>query len=517
MYKIHLFIKFATVKFKKNLIKYFIKMVNILFPGRHHILTKYQFDYLNTLAKNKKIDQVIFAVTSSNHENTRRNPIPFYLRVLAIDKFSKDLNCKVKIYPIPDIKYTNEFAEYIIRQIYYQGGEKITAKNTMLACSTPSVIALFKKLKFRNYPVELIEGKKERYCALRPFEIVNLLVRAGNNWRKINEWKKYAHSSSIDVYLQYNVGDLIIELFNDSILNPDAEFTDTRDYNTYAQAMDNIIHIKFNDIKPFVVEGKIVDVGCSTGSLIRLLAEEFKESDIIGIEGTRKFYEFCKLQEYKNPFVFFYRKNILDKNFSDNSINTFICSSVLHEVYSYIGKDALSNFLKNTYKQLSHKGRLIIRDVVGPENGNAIIYMKLNNKDGKNNGNIKVLSTYSKFMKFTDDFIPRKIKYEKVNIGNKKLMKLKLADAYEYLSKMTYVDNWKSEMHEEFGFYSFSQWAKALIKIGYNIVPGSKPFSSSYITENVYKPRVKLYELKNKKLEQIEYPPTNMILVGEKN
>ena len=79
--------------------------------------------------------------------------------------------------------------------------------------------------------------------------------------------------------------------------------------------MDNIINIKFDDIKPFVVQGKIVDVGCSTGSLVRLLAQEFQESDIIGIEATRKFYEFCKLQQYPNPFVFFYRRNILDPAF----------------------------------------------------------------------------------------------------------------------------------------------------------------------------------------------------------
>ena len=67
------------------------------------------------------------------------------------------------------------------------------------------------------------------------------------------------------------------------------------------------------DIKPYVKEGKIVDMGCGTGSLIRLLSKDFKESDIIGIEATRKFYEFCKMQEYKNPFVFFYRRNILDQ------------------------------------------------------------------------------------------------------------------------------------------------------------------------------------------------------------
>ena len=66
-------------------------MLTILFPGRHHLLTKFQFNYLKELVdkgfNGKKIDRIVFAVTSSDHSNTRRNPIPLYLRVLAIEKF----------------------------------------------------------------------------------------------------------------------------------------------------------------------------------------------------------------------------------------------------------------------------------------------------------------------------------------------------------------------------------------------------------------------------------------------
>jgi SAM-dependent methyltransferase len=495
-------------------------MVIVLFPGRHHMLTKFQHQYLKNLindgAYGKKVDKIIFAVTSANHENTRRNPVPLYLRSMMISKFTQDFPCETKIYPIPDAPKSEKFADYILSQIFYQSGEKLTPENTILACSTPEVISLFKKKGFSNLLVELIEGKNEKYSDLRPFEIIDLLVKSGKNWRHDGAWKVKAAEATQDIYLEYNLGDLIQELFSDSLLNEDADITETRDYNTYAVGMDKNMKFKFEDIKPFVVEGKIVDAGCGTGALINLLSKEFSESDIIGIEATRKFYEYCKMQDYGNAFVFFYRRNITDQNFKENMINTFIYSSVLHEIYSYIGEKTLIKVLKNTFDQLTTGGRIIIRDVIGPENPKKMILLELNQKDGKESGDIKELSTYQKFFRFAKDFIPRKIHFEKILVDNKDLIQLTIQDAYEYLSKMTYVDNWQSEMHEEFGFWSFPDWKKELGKIGFKIVEGSKTFQSQHIIEKMYKPRATLYELKNKNLVQVDYPQTNIILAGEK-
>ncbi len=494
-------------------------MVTILFPGRHHMLTNFQHNYLKDLINKgvdgKKVEKIIFAVTSSDHANTRRNPIRLYLRTLAIEKFSRDFPCEVKVYPIPDVKTTQKFAKYLISQIFYQGGEALTPKNTMVACSTPPVIGLFKKLKFKILPAELIDVKKDKYSTLRPYEVIELLVSAGKNWREDSKWKEHASQATQDVYFEYNLGDLIIELFSDSLLTEDADITETRDYNTYAKGMNQNADFKFRDIQPFVREGKIVDAGCGTGALVWLLSKNFPESDILGIEATRKFYEFCKLQEYPNPFVYFYRRNITDQNFKEDTIDTFIYSSILHEIYSYIGKDTLRKVLKNTFKQLVPGGRIVVRDVVGPEKGNQKVYLELNSSDGKDRGQVKELSTYSKFFKFSKDFT-RKIKFKQVTLSGKKLIHLSLRDAYEFMSKMNYTDNWDSEMHEEFGFWSFSDWKKELKKAGFRVVEGSHPFKSDYIIDKMYKGKIKIYTSSKGELVLIDYPPTNMILSGEK-
>lgn len=495
-------------------------MVTILFPGRHHMLTKFQHTYLINLINKgingEKIDKIIFAITSADHANTRRNPIPLYLRVLAIEKFSRDLPCKIKIYPIPDVKQTKKFAEYILHQIEYFGGEILTPKNTILACSTPQVISLFKKLKFNNLQTELINAKKAQYSALIPYEIINLLVESGKNWKTCPKWKELASQASQEVYLEYNLGESIVELFKDSLTNEDADLTETRDYNSYARGMDQNIEFKFNDIKPFVVQGKIVEAGCGTGALVWYLSKYFEESDIIGIELTRRFYEYCRLQQYPNPFVYFYRRNIIDQNFKDSTINTFVYSSVLHEIYSYINKEALRKVLKNTYRQLAPEGRIVIRDVVGPEKAKEKVLLELNEKDGKASGDIKSLSTYAKFYRFVKDFIPRKIKFKEKRINGKRLLEINLRDAYEFMSKMNYTNNWQSEMHEEFGFWSFNDWKRELKNAGFEIVAGSHLFKSKYIIEKMYKGKVALYKKKGKELITRDYPPTNMILSAEK-
>lgn len=485
------------------------------------MLTKFQQQYLRDIVRTgfngRPIGSIIFAVTSSNHENTRRNPLPLYLRVMAIEEFSRDIQADIRIYPIPDIKQSDKFASYVIRQIFYQGGLDLNSNNTILGSSTPSVINMFKQLGFENAPMELTSLEPETYSTLRPYEVIDELIKSGKNWHSDNAWHEHASLATQNIYDKYKTGDLICELFNDALLSDDADITDTRNYDTYSLSMDNTIKFKFEDIRPFIKQGKIVDVGCSTGSLIRLLAQEFQESDIIGIEAVRKFYEFCKTQEYPNPYVFFYRRNITDQNFKENTINTFIYSSILHEVYSYLGEDVLNTVLQNTYNQLELNGRIVIRDVVGPEEPDKEVYMELIDTDGASKGDITKLSTYRKFFRFAEDFLPRKIKYEEVTTGSRKIIKLRIQDAYEFMSKKNYTDNWASEMHEEFGFYSYSVWCKKLEQFEFKITAGSKPFTNPYIVEHSYQDKVTLFTFKDGRLIDEAYPPTNMVLVGEKH
>jgi hypothetical protein len=57
----------------------------LLFPGRHHVLTRFQASFLREQARGKT---VVWAVTSANHHTTKRNPVAFDRREAAIERFS---------------------------------------------------------------------------------------------------------------------------------------------------------------------------------------------------------------------------------------------------------------------------------------------------------------------------------------------------------------------------------------------------------------------------------------------
>ena len=307
--------------------------------------------------------------------------------------------------------------------------------------------------------------------------------------------------------------------------------------------------IKFNDIKDAVVEGKIADEGCADGALMVRLAETFPDSDIIGIDITGEFIsrveERQRAGEFKKSFVYVYQRNLLQPVFSNNSVDTVICNSTLHELWSY-GEQAKSvrNYLRYKYKQLTPGGRLVIRDVVGPEHKGTVVYMKLNTLDGETYSSDderilstppERLSTASRFFRFVHDYLSElsetgrrtdncKVSYTQEEVQGISYIKLALKDAAEFLLTKDYTDNWHSEMNEEFTFWDINEWKQELAKVGFAIVNDdsadpkySKAYANEWIVKNRYQPTATLW-VKNEsgKLVEFPYPVTNMVLVGEK-
>jgi hypothetical protein len=91
------------------------------------------------------------------------------------------------------------------------------------------------------------------------------------------------------------------------------------------------------------------------------------------------------------------------------------------------------------------------------------------------------------------------------------------------MTKKDYTNNWDSEMNEEFAFWDFSQWKSALETAGFQIVEnpnqpqaGSRVYVNPWIVENRWTGKVKLFQMAAGKLEKMDYPVTNIVLVGEK-
>lgn len=526
----------------------------LLFPGRHQLMTEFQFQYLhdlictpkvyrdvqgNSLAEGLKIDAIIFAVTSANHSNTRRNPLPFYLRALAIQEFARDLTVPSYIYGIDDVGNLENFASYTLKRVKHEseGLFDLTPDNTFVVCSTP-VLLMYERLGFQIMPAELTDRNIWKYKAALPWDLVEQIA-ADIMWDANDKIVTNIHQSSRVLWKKYRLGEKVALLFRDKMISDDGDITTTRDYNVYVRQMDDIAGLKYLETQPYIKPGRIGDIGCAVGSWIKLACKDdrLRESDFYGIEVARHLFDICTQRkhngEFANPFVFFSQRNaVTGLVFEANSMNTIHTSSLTHEIESYGGRNDLFFFIQNRYRELITGGVWINRDVVGPDDKEKTILMKLNHSDGRNKDYdrafidreklldyLKGLSTLGRFLRFAVDFRKAegyKLPYRFITVEAEEYVELTLKDACEFMSRKDYIDNWQSEMHETFCFWDFNEWKSALERLGFKISPDSRAYTNKWIVDNRLKGKVELFVMTSSGLVAIDYPVTNMILLAEK-
>lgn len=550
-------------------------MAYLLFPGRHLVTTAFQSNYLRSILQmppaqlpyltkstaagvGEPLDQIVFAVTSSNQAHSRYNPIPFHVRAIGVDRFARPLEMTFgigyRIIGIPHYRPTPRFAEIVLKEIAAQteGHLQLTPANCAVICSTPAVIEQYQALGFAILPAELNHSSP---LAATPHELMQTFVAAGEEWFASAELRQKLSTATFDLWQDFpDIPRRILRLWRDPLLTDSGDLTESRDYNTYAMGMSNmaIMRLKYQDIKWGLKPGKIVDEGCADGALLSLIARDFPDSDLIGIEITGEFLARClerqRSGDFGGSYVHFHQRNITHQLFENDSIDTTICNSTTHELWSY-GEQAvtLRAYLANKYAQTAPGGRLIIRDVVGPENGDREVYLWLNGQDGHNEAvfaefaasddlksHLGAMSTKSRFLRFARDFLASEralgqrgpetaLQYRLETIANQEYVVLPLRDACEFLSKKDYTDNWESEMHEEFAYWSFSDWQRELEAIGFRLLQdrsrpeaNSRSYVNPWIVENRYQGTARLFHHDGQALQPLPFPPTNVVLFAEK-
>ncbi len=540
----------------------------LLVPGRHLLTSQFMVTYFDAVFSTpvsaqamvpggtqivEPITHVVFPITSANQHGSRYNPVPLYARIAGLERtiapYREKYGIKVSYVPVPHIASRTDFATYILKHVATHLTEELVPASTIVWTSTDTLIANFNQLGFSVLPAEWDMATRE-YVHKPPTHIIRDLVTAP--WNENNP--AYALVCEATRSLWNDMPEIpahIIRLWNDPILTDSGSLTDTRNYGVYTVGMGqtDVLDVKFADIKQAIKEGRIVDEGCADGALMVRLAQRFPDSDIIGIDITGEFVsrveERQRAGDFGNSFVHVYQRNILEPIFAPGSIDTVICNSTLHELWSY-GEQATSvrKYLRDKYTELVPGGRLVIRDVVGPEDKNKIIYMKLRDDDGVQAGagdmhiwneqGIRELSTKARFYRFAHDFLRElreagrrdattQLTFEDIERDGEQYIRLPLRSATEFLSRKDYHDNWQSEMNEEFTFWDFAAWQAELKEVGFTIVHDaseSRTFSHTYrnewIVKNRYESCAALYEERNGQLVPYPFPVTTMVLVGEK-
>ncbi|WP_295121393.1 transferase [uncultured Chitinophaga sp.] len=527
----------------------------LLIPGRHQLLTNFQFGYLQQIIsqgihtqsdvfgreipQRGPVEAVIFAITSANHSNTRRNPLPFYLRSIAIEAMGNELTVPVYSYGIDDVGNLPNFASYTIKRIRHDSDFQfeLSPENTVVICSTP-VLHMYTQLGYTVLPAELADVQSWTYSQPMPWDIVEKVAQS-EDWQNDAYIRSQMHKAAYNVWRKYRQGEKVQLLFRDTMIGSDGDLTETRDYNVYVRQMDDIAEMKFRDTAEYIQPGRIGDIGCAVGSWIKLACKQdgLRESDFYGIEVSRYLYEICQQRkvngEFDDPFVFFAKKNaVTGLVFEKHSMNTIHTSSLTHEIISYGHPGDLEKFIRNRYEELAPGGIWINRDVVGPYDKEKTVYVWLNEEDGSNDelfsefddrhtlaAYLETLSTKARFLRFARDFRHKEgyhLNYKQHQVAGREYFVMNLRDAAEFLSRKDYTDNWQSEMHETFCYWDFNEWQEQMINAGFRIHPSSKAFTNNWIAENRWQDRVALFTLNNGKLIPEPWPVTTMFLMGVK-
>lgn len=110
-----------------------------------------------------------------------------------------------------------------------------------------------------------------------------------------------------------------------------------------------------------IVFSHLLDYGCANGMLIESMAEFFPYKKYIGYDFDEKMIKLSKDKHISNAKFFSDLKHANLNMSPDKSMNAVLCSSLIHEVYSYGTNESIEQFWRNLYSGEYH--HIIIRDM----------------------------------------------------------------------------------------------------------------------------------------------------------
>ena len=495
----------------------------VLFPGRHHLLTRFQAEYLRRLAT-EGAGTIVWAVTSANHENTKRNPVPYHRREAAIERLSVLTGLRSVVVPIFDAAPTDRFAEVTLKTVEVVTGLALTPADTLVACSTPEVAALYADLGFPIAPVEAEPGLPS--VPERPWDVLLRLAAGDEGWREA------AHPATIDVYERYGLVETVRTVVNDPVVGDEGGLTADRDYRTYVEAFADAAARKWAAVREYVQPGRIVDIGCGAGAVLELADRDpaLHESDLIGVEVARHLYQECVHKKAQGLFranVYFYQRNVLGGAvLPERSVDTTLTFALTHEIWSYgQRRDSLLQFARRIHDHTVPGGVWINSDVCGPDDPHRVVALRLAADDGDNPAKprpdlatlppgevaayVGALSTRARLDQFAVDFaFP--FDHEPLADGT---VRITLGAAMDFLTRKDYTDNWLSETREQFCGLDFAGWRDLLLEAGFTIDPASAAIRNDWVIDNRIAPVAALTDLDG---HPLDWPTTHVLCVARR-
>ncbi|WP_307861382.1 methyltransferase domain-containing protein [Cellulomonas wangleii] len=483
---------------------------HVLFPGRHHMVTAFQVAYLGDLLAGKVVDtagepvtcapdaRVVWALTSATHSGTRRNPVPAHRREAMVEAVTTRAGLPSLVVPVADVPPSPRFAHTVLATCELVLGEALTPAETVVACSTPDVAALYAAEGFRIAAVEAGDPRDP----VRPWDVLERMVAGDDAWRAL------AHPDAVAFYERYRLDEHVRLVHTDPTVQDDGDLTETRDYTTYTAAFDDASDRKWAQVAPHVRPGRVVDLGCAAGGLLERAAKDprLAESDLYGVDVSRHLVAEAEHRRaqgvFANPNVFFAQRNLLlGPVFPDRSVDTTTTIALTHEISSYgRGRDDLELLAARIFAHTRPGGVWINSDVLGPADPERVVDLVLDGDAAvpprdlsglpraEAAAHVAALSPAARLVQFARDFPALSgaaVEVEWVEVGQvRSVARTTLRTAMEYLYTRDYTDSWLSECHERFCDMTGDGWRALLEGVGFELEPGSGPWRNDWFVEN---------------------------------
>ncbi|MEP7764648.1 methyltransferase domain-containing protein [Sanguibacter sp. 25GB23B1] len=518
----------------------------VLFPGRHHLVTSFQVEYLSALLAGTVEDtdgflvecapgaQVVWAVTSSTHSGTRRNPVPAHRREGLIERVALAAGLPSLVAPVADVPPSPRFAQTVVAGVEVSVGVRHTPQDTVVACSTPEVATMYRELGFRIAAVEADTGARgggdDAVGPARPWDVLELLADGDERWRAL------AHPQTVEYFDRYGLVDAVRLVHHDPTVSSEGDLTTTRDYRSYTADFDDASDRKWEQVARYVRPGRVVDLGCAAGGLLERAARapELGESDLYGVDVSRHLVaeaEHRKAQGvFANPNVFFAQRNLLRAPvFPASTVSTTLTVALTHEISSYgDGVADLRRLASRIFEHTAPGGVWINSDVLGPDDGDRLVHLRLDGPppgtreavdyDGWDRDAVtahySALGPAERLVQFAHDFPALSAGACDVRWVEPDVAELTLRAAMEFLYTRDYAGNYLSECHERFCDLTYDGWVELLTEVGFVVDPGSGPWRNDWLVDHRLSVGASLTDASTG--EAVAWPRTHVLLVARR-
>ncbi|HVE14813.1 MAG TPA: hypothetical protein VNI01_15565, partial [Elusimicrobiota bacterium] len=282
----------------------------------------------------------------------------------------------------------------------------------------------------------------------------------------------------------------------------------------------------------YVAPGAVLEVGPAGGAVLELLEEVRRHrgdvSRIIGVDISEEALKDLEARrkatgasyELVKGDAFELRRVMADKGVS--ALGTIIFCSILHEIYSYVPWEgrkfnlgSVKAMVGEALAALAPGGRMIIRDGVIADDGESFQVLEIKDK-----------ASMDFFKAYVDNFEGRKLEFsilsDETAAGGSARLRIKRKDAAAFMYTLTWgPESFPYEVREQYGILTRGAYLdlirEAAAERGLRVreVPVA-PELRSYVQEGYVRNLQDKVALRTESGETAPFPPTNMIIVVER-